>query len=140
MKHHVSPVLAAIVLCSFSFAAPKDTTYSGEIMDSECAKNGSHAEMLKKEGMGDKHPSDRMAKEMCTAKCARGGGKYVLYSTATKKIYALDDQTKPEQFAGQKVKVTGTLDHATETIHQTRQNLRLRFASSRSWNTMTPTA
>jgi hypothetical protein len=118
VKHHVLLALAAL-LCSFSFAAPKDTTYSGEIMDSECAKNGSHAEMLKKEGMGDKHPSDRMAKEMCTAKCARGGGKYVLYSTATKKVYALDDQTKPEQFAGQKVKVTGTLDQATETIHVT---------------------
>jgi len=29
----------------------------------------------------------------------------------------LDDQTKPEQFAGQKVKVTGTLDKATKTIH-----------------------
>ena len=29
----------------------------------------------------------------------------------------LDDQTKPQAFAGQKVKVTGTLDQATKTIH-----------------------
>jgi hypothetical protein len=65
VKHHVLPALAVVLLCSFSFAAPKDTTYSGEIMDSECANSGSHAEMLKKEGMGDKHPSDRVTKEMC---------------------------------------------------------------------------
>jgi hypothetical protein len=52
VKHHVSPALAAILLCSLSFAAPKDTTYSGEIMDGECANNGSHAEMLKKRRPG----------------------------------------------------------------------------------------
>ena len=116
---HVLLALAAVLLCSFSFAAPKDTTYSGAIMDSECAKNGSHADMLKKEGMGDKKPNDPMAKKMCTAKCAKAGGKYVLYNAATKKVYALDDQTRPEQFAGQRVKVTGTLDQGTETIHVT---------------------
>ena len=118
MKQHLL-LAVAVLLCSFSFATPKDTTYVGEIMDSECANDGSHADMLKKEGMGDKHPNDRMAKKMCTAKCAKAGGKYVLYNAAAKKVYALDDQTKPEQFAGQKVKVTGTLDQATETIHVT---------------------
>jgi hypothetical protein len=88
-------------------------------MDRECANNGSHAEMLKTEGMGNKHPSDPIAKKMCATKCTKAGGKYVLYNAAAKKVYALDDQTKPEQFAGQKVKVTGTLDQATETIHVT---------------------
>jgi hypothetical protein len=112
--------LAAVLVCSFSFAAPKDTTYSGEIMDSECAKNGSHAEMLKKEGLGEKSPHSHMAKEMCTAKCTKAGGKYVLYNRVAKKVYALDDPTKPEHFAGQRVKVTGTLDKATETIHVTK--------------------
>jgi hypothetical protein len=53
VKHNVLLALAAVLLCSFSFAAPNDTTYSGEIMDSECANGGSHAGMLKKEGMGD---------------------------------------------------------------------------------------
>lgn len=115
----MSPASAAILLCSSSFAAPKDTTYSGEIMDGECANNGAHAEMLKKEGLGDKDPHNPMAKKMCTAKCAKTGGKYVLYKAATKKVYAPDDQTKPEQFAGQKVKITGTFDTATDTIHVT---------------------
>jgi hypothetical protein len=41
----------------------------------------------------------------------------VLYDSATKKVYQLDDQTKPEQFAGKSVKVTGTL--SKDTIHVT---------------------
>ncbi|MBS1867921.1 MAG: hypothetical protein JSS69_18580, partial [Acidobacteria bacterium] len=36
-----------------------------------------------------------------------------------KTTYQLDDQTKPEEFAGKKVKVVGTLDKATSTIHVT---------------------
>lgn len=101
-----------------AFAAAKDKTFSGEIMDSQCAKNGSHEMMLKKEGM-ENMKDDAKAKQMCTANCVKMGGKYVLFDAASKITYLLDDQTKPEQFAGQKVKVTGTLDKATKTIHVT---------------------
>jgi hypothetical protein len=120
MKRHVVFALVPALLFGFSlaaFAAPKDKTYTGEIMDSQCAMNGSHAEMLKKEGMGDKDPNDPMAKAMCTKNCVKMGGKYVLYHAASKKVYQLDDQTKPEQFAGQNVKVTGTLSN--DKIHVT---------------------
>jgi len=41
----------------------------------------------------------------------------VLYNAETKTIYQLDDQEKPKQFAGQKVKVTGTYNGKTETLH-----------------------
>ena len=119
MKRQVLLPLAAVLLSTLSFAAPKGKTFKGEIMDSQCSMNGSHAEMLKKEGMGDKDPNDPMAKKMCTENCVKMGGKYVLYDAATKKVYKLDDQTKPQQFAGQNVKVTGTLDKADETIHVT---------------------
>ncbi len=120
MKRHVVFALVPILLFGLSlaaFAAPKDKTYTGEIMDSQCAMNASHAEMLKKEGMGDKDPNDPMAKAMCTKNCVKMGGKYVLYDSASKKVYQLDDQTKPEQFAGQNVKVTGTLSN--DKIHVT---------------------
>jgi hypothetical protein len=40
----------------------------------------------------------------------------VLYDAATKTVYQLSDQTKPAQFAGAKVTVTGTLNDATKTI------------------------
>src|SRR5579884_2244763 len=45
------------------------------------------------------------------------GAKYVLYDAASKTTYQLDDQTKPAQFAGEKVTVNGSLDSATNTIH-----------------------
>jgi len=78
-------------------------TFTGEIMDSNCAKAGHH-------NMGV------TAKE-CTLACVKGGAKFVLYNPSTKAIYQLDDQSKPEAFAGDKVKVTGTYDRATKTIH-----------------------
>ncbi|MGE5324930.1 MAG: hypothetical protein ACM3SW_18835 [Actinomycetota bacterium] len=117
MKRTAATLLATFVLVSLSLAAPKEKTFKGEIMDSQCAKMGSHAMMLKKEGMGDKNPNDPMAKKMCTQNCVKMGGKYVLFDAAHKKIYQLDDQTKPAEFAGASVKVKGTLDKSTKTIH-----------------------
>jgi hypothetical protein len=102
-------IAASLVLVGVSLAVPKDQTFRGEIMDSQCSAMGSHDMMLKKGGVKD-------AKE-CTQACVKMGGKYVLYDAAKKTVYQLDDQKKPEQFAGEKVKVTGTLDTATKTIH-----------------------
>jgi hypothetical protein len=84
-------------------------SFSGEIMDSQCAAMGNHKKMIAEKNMpGEKE---------CAIACVRMmGGKFVLYDSAKKAVYTLDDQTKPEQFAGQKVKVTGTLDKATNTI------------------------
>ena len=111
--------IATAMLFGTGFTLAKDQTYTGEIYDSQCAKNASHAMMLKKEGMGDKDPNDPMVKGMCTKNCVKMGGKYVLFIAAKKTVYELDDQQKPEQFAGQNVKVMGTLDQATKTIHVT---------------------
>ena len=77
-------------------------------MDSQCAMMGSHDAMMK--GVGAKD-----AKE-CSVKCAKMGGKLVLYNSAEKKTYQLNDQEKSMNFAGQKVKVTGNLDEGTKTI------------------------
>ncbi len=63
--------------------------------------------------------NDPMGRAMCTKNCVKMGGKYVLFNAAKKTIYELDDQQKPEQFAGQNVKVKGTYDKATKTIHVT---------------------
>ena len=76
--------------------------FTGEIMDSSCAKTGSHEAMEKEHKMG--HDA-----KVCTTQCVKNGGaKYVLYMN--KKAYELDDQTKPEAFAGQKVKVSGKME------------------------------
>jgi hypothetical protein len=119
MKKLIIGLVGSLMLLTVSFAAPKDSSYTGEIMDSQCAKNASHDAMLKKEGM-EKMIGDPKASQMCTVNCVKKmGSKYVLYDAAKKTVYQLDDQQKPEQFAGQKVKVTGTLDKATQTVHVT---------------------
>jgi len=104
--------LAVLILLAVGFSAAADMTYSGEIMDSACAKMGSHDEMMKA------HAGIKDAKG-CTLGCVKGGAKFVLYDAASKTVYELDDQQKPMQFAGDKVKVMGTLDKATKTIHVT---------------------
>ncbi len=111
--------IATVMLFGGGFSLAKEQTFTGEVYDSQCAKNASHEMMLKKEGMGDKDPNDPMVKGMCTKNCVKMGGKYVLFDAAKKTVYELDDQQKPEQFAGQKVKVKGTFDKATKTIHVT---------------------
>jgi hypothetical protein len=102
--------IGASLLLAPSFAAAKDASFSGEIMDEACAKGGGHESMFKKEGTNDP--------KVCTEACVKGGSKYVLFN-ADKTFYHLSDQKKPAQFAGQKVEVTGTLDKPTKTLHVT---------------------
>lgn len=109
----IKPIMCitACMLLVPGFAAAQDQTFSGEIMDSMCAKDGGHAEMFKKEGTTDP--------KACTEACVKMGGKYVLFIGASDGFYQLDDQKKPQPFAGQKVQVTGTLEKATKSIHVT---------------------
>jgi hypothetical protein len=81
----------------------------GEIMDSRCAIDGSHEKMMRQNGL-------KNAKD-CTLQCARSGGSFVLFDPETKTVYQLDDQQKPEPFAGQRVRVSGTYDEPSKTMH-----------------------
>jgi hypothetical protein len=45
----------------------------------------------------------------------KAGGKYVLKTADAN--YQLDDQTKAKKYVGQQVKVNGSLDNSTGTIH-----------------------
>ena len=52
----------------------------------------------------------------CVVECAKGGNnaKYALFDG--KNVYVLSDQKTPEQFAGKKVTVTGTLYEKTKIL------------------------
>jgi Protein of unknown function (DUF5818) len=52
-----------------------------------------------------------------TGTVMKQGEKFVLSDTADKTDYVLDDAQKASQFEGKKVKVTGTVDMANNTIH-----------------------
>jgi hypothetical protein len=85
-------------------------SFSGEIMDSQCANvMRSHARMM--QGLDAKNAKD------CTEKCVHMGGKYTLLDSSANTTYQLDNQEKAAAFAGQKVTVKGTYDSASKTIH-----------------------
>jgi hypothetical protein len=103
--------IAAGLLLTPGFASAKDTTFSGEIMDSQCAKGGGHESMFRKEGTDDP--------KACTLACVKAGGEFVLFDGATKTYHLLDNQTKARTFAGQKVDITGALNKDSKTIRVT---------------------
>ena len=99
MPHLIAGLLAIAALS----AAPATRTFTGTISDHMCGRDG-HVTMR----MG---PTDAE----CTIACvAAHGATYVLDDG--KNVYTLSDQRTPERFAGQKVKVKGTLDVKTKTI------------------------
>ena len=102
-------------IVGLSFAGDEEVrTYHGEVADSQCALNihsltHSHQEMLKSKSMGGDSAS-------CARYCTTYlGGSYVL--SVKKDIYHLDDQSEVQRFAGRRVKVSGTLDLKSKTIH-----------------------
>ena len=99
MKHLIFNLLVVAALA----ASPAKQTFTGIITDDNCPK-ADHSQMR----MG---PTDA---ECTTARVSVHGATYVLYDG--KEVYALSDQRTPEKFAGQKVRVTGTLDAKTKTI------------------------
>ena len=104
-----------LLLAALAFAGSDDPwIFRGEIADSQCALNvhsltRSHQEMLKSKSMGGTSLS-------CTLYCVKYlGGDLVL--TSRKHVYRLDNQSLAQKFIAQKVKITGTLDQKSNTIH-----------------------
>lgn len=96
-------LLLSLLVAAPLFAVPPTETFTGTITDHMCAQGG-HAGMR----MG---PTDAE----CTKACVSAhGAAYVLDDG--KNAYTLSDQKTPEKFAGQRVRVVGTLDAKTKTI------------------------
>jgi len=116
----VAFLFAAVALLSFySFAKdkPKDATVSlhGAIVDSQCAFNV-HSDARSHEWMMKRGVQGASDEESCTRHCVKDmGGSYVL--VVKNGVYKLDDQVKAEQFAGKKVKINGTLEAETHSLH-----------------------
>lgn len=112
--------LGALALLSFhSFAKdkPKDATVNlhGAIVDSQCAFNV-HSDARSHEWMMKNNVQGARDEESCTHHCVKDmGGSYVL--VVKNDVYKLDDQVKAEQFAGKKVKINGSLEAGTHTLH-----------------------
>ena len=95
-------VLAIFSLASVAIAAEAPKTYAGTITDSMCVMN---------------HKMMKISPDSkCVRECVKNSKevKYVLHDGKT--TYRLSDQKTPEQFAAQKVKVTGKLYAKTGII------------------------
>lgn len=108
-------VVLALSLAAVSAAQnDEQRVFTGVISDSQCALNvhslsRSHKEMLKSGDFG-KTPAD------CVWYCVKQrGGRFVLQNG--RKVYKLDDQNIDRELANKKVRITGTLDEQTDTIH-----------------------
>ena len=105
-------LLVAVLLAHAGNDKPQ--TFHGEIGDTQCALNvhsmtRSHTEMLKSKKMGGTAGA-------CASYCVQYlGGDFVLSSK--NEVYRVDNQEKVRLFAGQKVKITGTLESKSKTIH-----------------------
>ena len=96
-------VVSLLALTSLSAAQAKPQTFLGTITDDMCER-GDHSRMQ----MG---PTDAE----CTRACvAAHGAAFVLFDGTN--VYKLSDQKTPDKFAGQNVRVTGTVDAKTRTI------------------------
>lgn len=95
-------VLATALIVSAAAAADAPRTYTGTITDSMCVMNHKMMKIT---------PDSKCARE-----CVKNSKevKYVLHDGKT--TYKLSDQKTPEQFAAQKVQVTGTLFPKTGVI------------------------
>lgn len=114
------PHSACLALLALALAAPAftfaggDEVFRGEIADSQCAFNvhsltQSHKEMLQEKTIGATN-SD------CVWYCVKQrGGRFVLQNKD--KIYKLDVQDIGKEYCSRKVKIIGTLDSKTNTIH-----------------------
>jgi len=106
-------MISFAVFAVFIAGADKERVFKGEVGDSQCALNvhslsRSHQEMLERKAIGTTSAD-------CARYCVKNlGGVFVLQ--VGDKVYKLDNQELANQNAGKKVKVTGVLDTATNTI------------------------
>ena len=87
-------ILLMTLTAGLTFAAPKGKVFVGSISDDMC---------------GLKHMMPGKNDKECTLECVKSGSKFVLADPVHDKVYQLSDQEKPRNFAGEKVKVSGTL-------------------------------
>lgn len=102
MSMLLAGLIAAVALGAGLSGGQAGQTFTGIVSDERCAAD--HAAMR----MG---PTDGE----CTLAChLEHGDPFVLVDG--ERVYGLTDQETPKRFAGQKVKVTGTLDEGSRTI------------------------
>lgn len=118
MRKKAAAIFCTAILTGMGTYAPQgrgadEKKFRGEIADSQCALNvhslsQSHKEMI---AMKPEIKTDAECARFCVKE---RGGRFMLQTKD--KVYKLDAQNLAEEWAGQKVKVVGTLDPKTNII------------------------
>lgn len=106
-------LICSVGLCAALLGSPNSASdiplaFQGEIMDSACAKAGSHDDVEREKGVKDSRD--------CVSECLKNGAVLVFRNPATGTSYRLDtdgpifDQDRLMEFAGAKVRIIGSLD------------------------------
>jgi hypothetical protein len=97
---------AALVVSTLAFgaigAAPAPRTYTGIVTDTMCKLNHAHMGVT---------PDTK-----CVLLCVHSGQQYKFALAVGQNVYTLSDQQTPEEYAGLKVKVTGSLYTKTNIL------------------------
>ena len=114
MDRFVARIVSLAAALSFMgmSGAAQTNTFKGEITDE-------HLNCVQTPVKAVDGVTDRTACVLYWAHFAPEKEKYVLYDTATKTVYHLDDQDLVQPYVAAKVEVTGTLDAATKTLKVT---------------------
>ena len=104
---NVTTALSLVLLLAGAAAlavAQNEQTWAAHVTDDMCAKE---------------HMMDGMTDPECAIACVEMGAALALFVEADDAVYAVDDQAKVGDFAGQDVTVTGVLseDGTTVTVH-----------------------
>lgn len=95
-------IAAAALFGASLFGAEAPGTFTGTITDTMCGAKP-HSNMLK-----DKSDAE------CVRLCAHGAYSYALFDGTA--VLKLSDQKTSAKYAGQRVRVTGTLDEKSKTL------------------------
>ena len=95
-------VLLAVSIGAALAAEAKQASWHGLITDDGCGKK--HASMKAEEA------------KACALRCVEKGAKLALYDPKADMVYALSDQAKAKEFAGEHVVVMGTMSEDGKSI------------------------
>jgi len=118
----MATVALAMVLSAVGFAQQDQSAQPSTQQPTSDTQSGQQPSADQQSAQQPSAPSQDSSSSMQTSQgssftgtVVKAGGKYVLKTSDMN--YQLDDQKKAKQFVGQQVKVSGTLDSSTSTIH-----------------------
>jgi hypothetical protein len=105
---HISTLTLFLAVTGPLCAQGKNGTFTGELMDKQCAQMSSHENMMKSEGAKDA--------KGCTLACVKNGGSFALLDPQTKKVYPIADEKKVREYAGERVQISGNYDQDSDVL------------------------